>query len=213
MSVSLPVLNRYFKEWLESRVRIDDWSLEVPSVLVTKIDGRDYAANTAVQFPPIKVEFEPTSTGIYAKAEFHFRIQYRFNKNLEYHQVPINSCCAILNNLYLTAVNSPTNIHPSIKLIQTPTDGIDVFINEPDEQGQDWIVTLNPQFYTEFKAAIADDFDLNPPSDGGSTTPINQFAIAIYRSDLGTPDPSKPSTYDLDRRYTFSVINGNIQND
>lgn len=210
MPVSLPVLNNYFKQWLESKVRIDAWSLESPSVLVTKISNREYAANTAVMFPPIKVEYEPTATGIYAKAEFHFRIQYRFNKKLEYHQVPINSCSAILNNLYLEAVNNPTNINKSIRLISTPTDGIDIYINEPDEEGRDWIVTINPQFYTEFKAAIADDSDLNPVDPNPPIFPITQFAIAIYRSDLGIPEPSEPTTYDLDRSYQLSILNEGI---
>lgn len=210
MAVSLPVLNNYFKQWLQSKVRIDSWSLEAPSILVTKIFDREFAANTAVQFPPIKVEYEPTSTGIYARAEFHFRIQYRFDRNLEYHQVPINSCSAILNNLYLSAVTYPASINRSIKFISTPTDGIDIFVNEPDDLGKDWIVTINPQFYTEFKAELADDSDLNPIDPNPPLYPISQFSIAIYRSDLGTPNPSNPSTFDLDRRYELTVINGSL---
>lgn len=206
MSISLPALNTKLKEWLNSSIRIDAWSLDMPSVIASKAGSVYYPANTAVQFPPLSVEFEKTSFGLYCRAEFNFRIVYRVSKQIKFNDLPVNSACAVVNNLYYDAVVNPAIISDSIVTLTTPKDGIDIQISDPEEESKDWLLFLNPQFYVEFKANKADDSLFNPPKPIKSIVPITKLDLIIYRSDLDL-DVTNPASFDLDRLYHLDVDN------
>ena len=202
MSISLPGMNTVIKSWLNSRVRVDRWSLDTPSVLSTKSGALFYPANTAVQFPPTKVEFEKTAFGLYCRAEFHFRIVYRITSQISFDLLPISAACAIVNNLYYDAVINPAAIDESIVLLKTPPDGIDIQVSDPEEESKDWLVFLNPEFYVEFKAAKADDSVFNPPKPIDPVITLTGLDLGIYRTDLDFDIKIKrPTTFNLDRRY------------
>jgi hypothetical protein len=204
MAVSLPTMHGLLKTWLSDRVRIDKWTLEMPSVLATEIDGESYPANTAVQFPPIRVEFERTQFGLYCRAEFHFRIAYRLPKTLAYHELPIGAATAILNNLYYDAVVTPAEISEAIVTLTTPPDGVDIQVSDPQQESKDWILMLSLQFYIEFKAIKADDSEFNPPNTDPPPTPITRLDLGIYRGDINF-DVDDPATFDLDRSYSLQL--------
>jgi hypothetical protein len=199
MASSLPGMNESVKQWVNRVVRIDNWTLDMPSVLKTKKGSVYYPANTAVQFPPTAVEFEKTAFGLTCRAEFTFRIVYRVSSQLKFDEIPVNSACAVINNLYYDAVVNPAIISDSIVTLKTPADGIDLQINDPQEEGNDWLLFLNPQFYIEFKASRAAD-DFNPPLDIDPKVPITKLDIAIYRGDIDF-DVTNSDTFNLDRLY------------
>jgi hypothetical protein len=199
MPISLPDMNSALKNWLNSSVRIDRWTLNMPSTVAVKQSDVYYLANSAVQFPPSTVEFEKNGFGLCCRAEFNFRIVYRAPGKLAFDDLPISAACGLLNNLYYDAVVNPAIISDSIITLTTPKDGVDIQISDPEEEGKDWLIFLNPQFYVEFKAAKA-TITFDPPKPVDPVIDIKQLDIAIYRGDLNF-DVTNTDTFNLDRIY------------
>lgn len=200
MGISTPDLMKKFKGWLSSEVRIDNWTLNDPSSLATKIEGRFYPANTAVMFPPNEMTFEESNFGLVCTATVRFQVKYRFTKNLEYDALPLESAVGIINNIYYNGVLGRSDISEDILEISTPDPGTEVLVSRCEANKEsDWLIILNPIFRTTFQVALADVGDMQPGED---TEPIkvNKLEIAIYRAKEGF-DPEDPTTFGLDRRW------------
>ena len=197
---SLPVLHQSFRDWLSDQVRIDQWGLDIPGTLATRVAGKSYPSNIGLMLPAQEIEFTDSQKGVLCTAIIRFQIKYRFSKLLPFDQIPLVAAEGILNNLYFLAITERMDIHDSIQQIATPDKGIDFFVSKVEDNGDsDWLLILNPDFKVTFAATLADLSDLQPVNPVEPPVTIKRFELGIYRAIPGF-SPEEPETYILDRK-------------
>lgn len=186
MAASLNTIHQSLKNWLTSLVRVDKWTLDDPSTLVTTISDKSYPANSARFKGAERIRFYRDASGSMCEADFTFHILYRFTGGLPYHALPIFTAEGILNNLYYRALTSWKDIHPAVREITTPDVGLDVVVRPiRQENNDDWVVIIQPAFRVKFSVEMATVGDLQPEFPEAPVYEFQSLNVGIYRGEMG----------------------------
>lgn len=195
---TLAELRSSFRNWLSATMRIDKWSANPPTNVATEVGDLLFPANTGMQ-APIKdfsvTEKYPDSV-VKGSVVIPFAVTYRFDKQLAYHQLPIDQAEILASSVMLSAIADAGCIHEDIQQIAVDSyDPVEVakFEQPTTPDGKDWLMIL----YFPFKVfAILepgmsgiDKPDDDDGEDGGDGTDppydLKRLDIGIWRSRIG----------------------------
>jgi hypothetical protein len=197
--VALGTLQDNIRDWLDSKVRVDGWTVDNPVNVGTYINQTPYPSNASVVLPPRRISYEESPFGMMGQAQLGFKIEYRFHKSLKYDDLPIAPLANLLNNVYFSAVTQPQDINSNIRSLSTPDDGVDMSVGRLGDTDADWIVTLKIDFYVTFKAALGSLDGIQPGDDDNSPVIVNRIDIGVHRAAIGNFEDAR-----LDRIITIT---------
>lgn len=186
----LSVLKAQVHRWFTQQVRVDDWSLDVPSTLVTYIDGQLYPANTGTQVPIRDISIkENLGVGAYVMTMvLPYAVRYRFTNALSEHEVPVNELSTLYTNTVISWLQKGTQLDPDILnagiagIIESP-----IIVSRTEDTGNDWLVYLLFEFSIE---CIIDPEVVSSiqPLDPNNTDPppidVNEIRFGLWRSKM-----------------------------
>lgn len=186
------------KNWLSSKVRIDQWDLDKPA------DVHTLTPNTAIAYPVEDLQyFREGLNSIKGRGKFPYQIVFRYSGILPYHELPLSKLEGLIQYIQGQALINPPCANSSIVSLEVDDVGTPVNVMREGNDQSDWLIYCNFAFQIVFKLNafdIDDEFKPNPD------TPINpdfNLELNIYRAKVNF-DSSNPDDSTLDSSLTIS---------
>lgn len=200
---SLGTITTKLTDWLQKKVKIYKFDIDEPAQLnnkeieegVTKI----YPANAAKFSLPTKTSFKNNDEyyGVQCLTNINLNITYRFKFN-DYpseQTLPILQLMDLYSYIGMLIVKDRLNIDNSILEAHLETDN-PITIKANQQNGIDWLVTLNFKFFMRFVVdfddyTTKDDDELSVPKIQKKVVPFNLEINQInLQQEVGKDDPT-----------------------
>ena len=182
-----------FRQWLGTKVRIDQWDLDHPQKLFSEASTLQSVlpATSAISYPAKGMFYQREDEGlVQGFAAFTFSIVYRYAGSLTAEELPIDDIEAIGEFLYASALLELQGCNGIRQVLQEQAE-FPVQITRTDDDRSDWLVYLHLVFEATFQVTeigIPEGYGSLDPGQGGDFS-LKQVDVTTYRalvSDLST---------------------------
>ncbi|NJN88966.1 MAG: hypothetical protein HC878_00325 [Leptolyngbyaceae cyanobacterium SL_5_14] len=201
--MSILAIRNSIRNWLGASTRIDEWDLDTPSnrakLLVDEDDQiiAQYPANCAFYDAIADLSYQRQDSQIVVTATFRYYINYRFDFDLSFYQIPIAELENLQQYLLTSLISNKNLLGQFIKDISVTGEEYPLLTRRIEGEDQDWLVTMILPFTIIFNSLAVDEFpNINPPKDVLPDWQLRSLSFKIYKDEIGA------NRSDLDRVIT-----------
>lgn len=191
---NLATVKQAVRDWLESKVRVDSWDLDLPPRLFSDSSTQSLPlpAMSATSYPVKDLYYERGEGGgaagsrITGYAGLTFSLAYRFPGVLTVEQLPTDELEAIAEFLYVSSLIELQGCD-GIQRLEPEASEFPIQITRMEDSQSDWLMYAHMAFNLQFSVTsigIAPEYvnpGAGPPGDGSQLREIN---IKIYRGEV-----------------------------
>ncbi|MBW4421194.1 MAG: hypothetical protein KME13_18495 [Myxacorys californica WJT36-NPBG1] len=207
MSSNIQSVKELLKSWIQTKVRIDSFDLDVPEELYSNASTENLSkpANTGTVFPVENLSYSRTQfNSLEGTGTFPFSIIFRYPREFSYHQLPISKLESLVEYIQGSALVEGI-CSDSISSVEPESTKNSVGVKRDGTDQDDWLVNCTFLLTVQFKVTLlelAPEYEPNDPDTTPVDSPIN-LGIKVYKS----PSPVDPSNSTLDTELNFTNIN------
>lgn len=150
-------LRSTLKKWLETRIRIDTFSLNNPKSVLNNEQPPSAALDLqAGNFQIVNRDGKGMSASLTIETTLPFQICYRFNKDYRYTDIPRGKAESILCSLMASLSDSPECVTPDLLSIN-PSGEVTV----REEEKSDWMLIISLILEVQFLCELSELFYLD----------------------------------------------------
>lgn len=191
---NVATIKQAIRDWLELKMRIDVWDLDVPMKLFadTSTQALPLPAMSAISYPVKDLMYQRGEGGaagnerVTGFAGLTFSLVYRFTGQLTAEQLPIDDVEAIAEFLYVSSMFELQGCNGLRRLVPEPSE-FPVQLTRMEDSQSDWLVYLHMLFNVEFHVTsigLAPEYS-NPGSGSGEEiSKLRELNIKVFRGDL-----------------------------
>lgn len=194
LSMFLSTLKNKVRAWFTNQVRVDVWSLDVPSTLATNINGTLYPSNTAVEVPlrDVVINDNYVSSNRTISMALPYSVTYRFTGELTEDFLPLDELSALYTNVVVNWLTTATRLDEDILNVGLTNIGAGIsetpiVVTRVEDVSKDWLVILMFDFSVEAVLTPETISAIQPPTygiDDRPTIEVNSLSMGVWRSKL-----------------------------